>query len=157
MLAFVVLPRIAPWHLLLSRLQLADDHLHVHLDVLTKQGILYQGRLGDKVLAADGALASITLAEPKRFRREQYCEAIKAQQEGVNPPSARAFWRSIPTNLFIIMGSEIQTINIRHVPDDVAALKRRRSSKDFDAAIAALKVAYEVARKTHAAAPLSED
>ena len=148
LLAFLVLPRIAPWHLLLSRLQIAEDDLNVHLDILTKQGILYQGRLGDKMLAPDGGLTSITLADPRRFQREHYLEAIRATKEGSSPVSSEAFWRSIPTNLFLIMGSEIQSINIRYVPDDVAAMKRRRTSRDFDAAIAALKTAYEDLRKT---------
>lgn len=108
----VVLPRVAQWHVLLSKLLLADRTLVITLDVLTKSDKLYQGVLFDKGLAADGSLISVTLALPKRFDRLAY---VKAKDSGTKPDSA-TFWKTIPTEMFVIMASDINTINIRHVP-----------------------------------------
>jgi hypothetical protein len=86
--------------------------MSIEVDVLTKSGTLYAGRLADKVIAASGDLQSLTLDSPRRFRRDQYLEAQKAD------PSVKveAYWKSIPGNLFVVVASDISTMNIRHVP-----------------------------------------
>lgn len=118
-LAAVVPPRIAHWHLLLSPILLRNRDLQIHLDILTNSDKLYQGRFADKMLAADGSLLSITLADPKRFRRDEFLEAKKLNK--TTEPDA--FWRPIPTNMFLIMASTVQTINVRYLPKDGRALK----------------------------------
>jgi hypothetical protein len=118
-LAAVIPPRIAHWHLLLSPILLRDRGLQIHLDVLIGTDKLYQGRFVDKMLGPDGSLLSITLAQPKRFRREEYIEAKKLHDTA----KADDFWRPVPTNMFLIMASTIQTINIRYLPKDGKALK----------------------------------
>ena len=81
-------------------------------DVLTKSDKLYQGELSDKVLAADGSLVSITLTDPRRFDRLAYLQA-----KGSSPkPSSQDFWKPIPTNMFLVLASDINTINLRYVP-----------------------------------------
>ena len=111
-LALFVLPRISEWHLVLSPVLLPSTRMSIEVDVLTKSGIMYSGRLADKALTPSGQLASLTLESPRRFRREHYLEARKAD------PSAKAefFWKPIPGNLFVIVASEISTLNIRHIP-----------------------------------------
>ena len=165
-LASIVLPRVASWHLILSGMLVPEKNLSIHVDVLTKSNILYQGRLEDRQLGADGALVSITLAEPRRFRRDQYLAhqttkdvskrstkkvssgvsgefsntaAGMAKQDnvGANAPEAdeaAVFWKTIPTNMFIVMGGEISTINFRYVPEKKDILK------DFDVASALAQV-----------------
>jgi hypothetical protein len=118
-LAAVVLPRIASWHVLLSQILVHDKNVQVHLDVMTKGNILYQGVLADKTLAADGGLISVVLAEPKRFKYEEYVEAKKQGK----PATKATYWKPIPTNMFIITATEIATMNVRYVPEGVAALK----------------------------------
>ncbi|WP_419805191.1 hypothetical protein [Terriglobus sp.] len=142
-LASIVLPRVAPWHLILSGMLVPEKNLTIHVDILTKSNILYQGRLEDRQLGADGALVSVTLAEPRRFRRDQYLAhqasreksskstkkisagvsgefsntvAAGPKQDNVGTTAPQAdeaavFWKTIPTNMFIVMGGEISTIN----------------------------------------------
>jgi len=137
-LAAIILPRIAPWHLLLSRIYVREKDVQIHLDVLTKMDILYQGRFEAKSLAADGTLVSLTLGEPKRFRREEYSDE---KAKGTKPDAA-TFWKAIPNNIFVLMGSDIHSINIRYVPI-VAALKRRPRSSDLAEQLEALRKAVE--------------
>jgi hypothetical protein len=86
--------------------------MSIEVDVLTKSGTLYAGRLADKVIAASGDLQSLTLDSPRRFRRDQYFEAQKA----VPSVKVEAYWKPIPGNLFVVVASDISTMNIRHVP-----------------------------------------
>lgn len=86
--------------------------MSIELDVLTKGGIMYSGRLADKMLMADGSLESLTLEGPRRFRREQYLEAKKSDPQVAATP----FWKDIPGNLFVIIASEISTLNVRYIP-----------------------------------------
>ena len=102
-LAAIVPPRIAPCHVLLSQILIRDKTIELHVDVMTRMNILYQGRLADKTLGPDGSLVSITLADPKRFQRTAYVETKK-----IDPNTdPLKFWKPIPTNMFIIMGAEI--------------------------------------------------
>jgi hypothetical protein len=88
------------------------------MDVLVKNDKLYQGELADKFLAADGALLSVTLKKPSRFDREGY---NKAKEAGT--PQKEQYWRPIPTTMFIIMGGEISSINLRYLPKTAASMK----------------------------------
>ena len=133
-LTALVVPRIAPWHLYLSGLLVREKNLQIHVDVMTNSDKLFQGRLADKTLGADGSLINIVLAEPRRFRREEYLESKK---EGILPGSA-SFWKPIPTYMFVIMGSEIATMNIRHVPKDVSQLKLGPNDSDLKKELDAL-------------------
>lgn len=111
LLATLILPRVSDWHVLLSRMLLPSRGLLLFVDVLTKGDNLYQGRLTDKSLGADGGLVNVTLTEPGKFRREQYLEA----QKSVSTISAADYWASIPGEIFVIMGSDITTVNIGYV------------------------------------------
>lgn len=142
-LAAIVPPRIAPWHVLLSRILIRDKTIELHVDVMTKMNILYQGRLADKTLGPDGSLVSITLADPKRFQRTAYVEAKKIDPNA----DPLKFWKPIPTNMFIIMGAEIHTMNLRYVPQ-VKALKRdQREDSDFRKELKAVNDLVHLARQ----------
>lgn len=125
-LAALVLPRIAPWHVLLSDIEVGDQSVQLHLDIMTKGDVLYQGVLADKSLAPDGTLIFVVLAEPRRFKYPEYLEAKK---QGLSPEKA-LFWKPIPTNIFIITASEIATMNLRYVPEDLGALKSGQEQGD---------------------------
>jgi hypothetical protein len=133
-LATFVLPRISEWHLILSPVLLASKSMNIEIDVLTKNGILYAGRLADKVLSASGDLQSITLAKPRRFRRE---DLLKAREVDPKVPT-ESFWKPIPGEMFVVVASEIATLNIRHIPavpefaakfDDIASLVKELAIK----------------------------
>lgn len=125
--AALVLPRVAQWHVYLSRLLLGDRRLFISLDILTKSDKLYQGELAEKALAGDGTLVSVTLAAPKRFDRVAY---VKAKEAG-EAPAAEAFWKPIPTNMFVVMGSDINTINLRYLPRDRSVRGLKSGSPDL--------------------------
>ena len=121
-LSTVVLPRIAEWHVILSDILLPSKDMKIEVDILTKAGIVYQGGLSEKVLASDGSLQTITLRSPRRFRRDVYLEERKAGAE----VEADDFWKPIPGNLFVVMASEIATLNVRYMPGTV-----RRFGREF--------------------------
>ena len=52
------------------------------------------------------------MAQPKRFDRRGYIAAREAGEEA----NAAEFWKSIPTNMFVVMASDINTINFRYAP-----------------------------------------
>lgn len=112
LLATFVLPRIAEWHLVLSPVLLASKKMTIEVDILTKSNILYAGRLADKVLTGTGDLQSVTLRNPKRFKRGEY---LRAKKSGDNL-KIDDFWKEIPGELFVIVASEISTVNVRHIP-----------------------------------------
>jgi len=111
LLTYIVLPRIAEWHVLLSGMRLPPGPFILVADILTKAGTLYQGRIQDKMLNADGSLHTITLASPRRFLRDEF----RAQAD-LDPETESAdFWKSIPGNLFVLMGSDIVNLNLKYI------------------------------------------
>lgn len=141
--AAIVLPRVAPWHVLLSKLLLGDRSLSIHLDILTKADMLYQGAFADKTLAADGSLVSVTLANPRRFDREAYVQ----EKENGTKPSAELFWKKIPTNMFLVMASEIATVNLRYLPRDRSVRPLKAGSPDLTDLLKAIGEQVEEAKR----------
>lgn len=104
-----IIPRVSEWHVFLSTM-LTEKDVKVRADVLTNNNVLYQGIVAEKMLGSDGSLDCITLAEPSRFQRDAYLEAKK-----VDPTiSPTTFWKKIPSNVFVIMATEITSLNLRH-------------------------------------------
>jgi hypothetical protein len=106
-----IVPRISEWDLLFSDMLLPEGTFRIMADVLTKSGGLYQGTIQDRMLNNDGSLASITLANPRRFEREEFRKAKAADLETVSDE----FWFNIPGNLFIVMASDIANLNLRYI------------------------------------------
>ena len=110
LLATLVLPRVAEWHVLLSPMLLPSRDLQLHADVLTRSGSLYQGRVADKVLTPDGSIQSLTLTDPKRFRREEH----KTDETAKSLKPKEHYWQSITGNVFVVLGGDISNINLRY-------------------------------------------
>jgi hypothetical protein len=106
-----IVPRISEWDLLFSDMLLPEGTFRIMADVLTKTGGLYQGTIQDRMLNNDGSLASITLANPRRFERAEF---RKAKAEDIETVSDE-FWFNIPGNLFIVMASDIANLNLRYI------------------------------------------
>jgi hypothetical protein len=106
-----IVPRISEWDLLFSDMLLPEGTFRIMADVLTKTGGLYQGTVQDRMLNGDGSLQSITLANPRRFEREQFRKA-KAEDLATVPDE---YWINIPGNLFIVMASDIANLNLRYI------------------------------------------
>jgi hypothetical protein len=116
-LATLILPRVSEWYVLLSDMLLPTEDVMLEVDVLTKAGTLYQGGVQDRMIGPDGALLSITLADPRRFLREEF---HRQKQEDVETPQ-EYFWRRIPGKLFVVLGSDIASVNVRYTPKQTAA------------------------------------
>jgi hypothetical protein len=129
-LSTIILPRISEWHVTLSPILLPSKDMNIEVDVLTKSGTLYQGALSDKIIAADGSLESLTLSNPRRFKRDQYLDDMKNQEK----VKAEDYWKTIPGNLFVILEHDISTFNVRHIPGSV-----RRFSEEFKDIAEAMK------------------
>jgi hypothetical protein len=110
-LSTIVLPRVSEWHVLLSGMLLPPGRFMLTADVLTKANALYQGRVQDKMLNPDGSLHSVTLANPRRFLREEFQAARQADEDA----RSTDFWISIPGNLFVMMGSDIANLNLKYI------------------------------------------
>jgi hypothetical protein len=110
-LTSIVLPRISEWHVLLSGMRLPPGPFILVADILTKSSFLYQGRIQDKMLNPDGSLHTITLASPRRFLREEFQAAHALDPEAISSD----FWKAIPGNLFVIMGSDIVNLNLKYI------------------------------------------
>ena len=106
-----IVPRISEWDLLFSDMLLPEGTFRLMADVLTKTGGLYQGTVQDRMLNNDGSLASITLANPRRFEREEFRKAKSEDIETVPDE----FWFNVPGNLFIVMASDIANLNLRYI------------------------------------------
>jgi hypothetical protein len=130
----VVLSRVATWHLLLSGMLLPSAKHQLHADVLLKNGVMYQGRVREKTLTGDGALQSLVLADPRRFLREPF-EEHKKEWPGTD--SAK-YWKPIPGNMFIVLGSEISNLNLRYLAPIVLS-KAVLSEKEQEVAKALLE------------------
>ena len=130
-LSTIILPRISEWHVILSPILLPSRDMNIEVDVLTKSGTLYQGALRDKILAADGSLQSLTISNPRRFKRDQYLEDIKLSPT-IRPED---YWKPIPGNLFVIVANDITTLNVRHIPATV-----RRFGQEFREIADAIKL-----------------
>ncbi len=125
LLARLILPRVAEWHVLLSDMLLPTRQLSLYADILTRSG-LYRGLVQDKVLGPDGGLRSVTLGEPRRFQREQYL----AEREKNGTADAETFWKTIPGDLFVIVGSEVLNLNLQYVARNGNVVTPTRQQKD---------------------------
>jgi hypothetical protein len=68
-------------------------------------------------LTSTGDLASLTLQDAHRYRRERYNHDLEAQgaDGSAKAVNKEDHWAEIPGNLFTILASDISTINVRHI------------------------------------------
>lgn len=113
-LTLFIVPRVSEWHVLLSNMLVERKDIRIRADILTKGDVLYRGFVADKTVGSRGELSSIILADPVRFRRQEYMEvkllALKSNaNRSMNPDH---YWAKIPSKTFIIMGPQIISINL---------------------------------------------
>jgi hypothetical protein len=89
-----------------------DKESVIQVDVLTKMDLLYRGILLEHQLSGDGSLVNITLQQARKFRRD---ELIADRSAGAKP-DAEPYWTPISGEVFVILASEIATINLQYVP-----------------------------------------
>lgn len=121
-LHWAFMPRISEWHIALSPMLVHDrGELIVRIDVMTKGGLLYRGNVYEKRIKADGDLATLVLENAQRIVRAEYLrdrtlyEEQKATTPKLKKPDTEDYWKKIPGELFLLNGSEIASINVRHV------------------------------------------
>src|SRR6266481_1837659 len=118
-LAIFVLPRVSEWHVLLTDFS-HKKSTRIMADILTKSDILYRGMIEKPFLSPDGSLSGLLLSGPFRYDRQRYIEDKKS---GKNVDKDQ-YWRKIPSLTFLILATEISTINLRHDPVDRDLLNR---------------------------------
>jgi len=130
-LHWLFMPRISESHIALSPMLLkGQDEFTVRIDVMLKNGILYRGNVFEKRISAAGDLATLILEDTERMIRDEYTrdrtayETIKSTDPAALKPDTEAYWRKIPGEMFLVNGSEIATVNVRHVRP-VGVLKPR--------------------------------
>lgn len=130
-IAGVVLPPIvSEWAVLLTNFGSPKTKTRIELDVLSTDGVLYQGALRDKFFGAEGDLAGLLLSHAARYDRTQYAahKQVDLDAAVANWPKKPAhsftqeratYWRLIPgADLFYIPRERIANINVRHVISD---------------------------------------
>jgi hypothetical protein len=122
-LAIFVLPRVSEWHILLTPFS-HKKTTRITADILTKSDVLYRGTIEKPFLAPDGSLSGLLVSDPFRFDRQRYVEDKKTS---LNPVDKDQYWRTIPSNTFLMLSTEISTINLRRYDTTDAELNRRIS------------------------------
>ena len=77
-------------------------------------------------LSNDGALVSLTLANPRRFERAEFRKAKASDLT----TTADEYWFNIPGNLFIVMASDIANLNLRYVRRKPLAFQASEEEKE---------------------------
>jgi hypothetical protein len=97
---------------------LADPKpITTYADVMSKVGLLYKGTVHRYTLTSTGDLASLTLQNAHRYRRERYNHDLEAQgaDGSAKAVNKEDYWAEIPGSLFTILASDVSTINVRHI------------------------------------------
>jgi hypothetical protein len=142
--ASIITSQLADWHVWLSDMLLPEDGLELVADVLTKNGTLYEGRVGKRTIGADGSLQTISLDQPRRFQTAEHAEAKKLQPDVKRDD----FWREIPGNTFIILGSDIVNVNLFYVRREVTWVPRRVLSNDVEFILKITKDVEQIENET---------
>lgn len=113
----LILPNVSEWHMLLTSFSWPEHtDIFVSVDILQNDGHLYQGRVADYFIDADGKLTGILLEDVSRFDRQAYLDAKAASSEIAI--SSEDFWKAIPSRHFYIGYSSISNLNVRFTPQD---------------------------------------
>jgi hypothetical protein len=143
---WLVRPWVAEWHLKLSGVLLPRKTDYIQVDVLTKLDVLFRGTLAEHHLAPDGTLISIVLLNPKKFKRKEFLDARRLARARSVPDPAN-FWSLIEARSFIIMASEIVTLNLNYVDPESLAKKPTKVSQSI--ANRALDEVRKTRQKSH--------
>lgn len=117
---------LSEWAVLLT--DLGSPKTNIEIDVLSTDGVLYQGSLRDYFFNGEGELAGVLLSRAARYDRDQYSAHQKIDLDSIvarwpEDPARRlvrdttSYWKRIPgADLFYIPRERISNINVRHVP-----------------------------------------
>jgi hypothetical protein len=120
-------PVLSEWHVLLTNFGTPTVNAQIEVDVLSTDGVLYQGGLRNYFFDAEGELSGLLLSKASRYDRIQYTAHQQADFEATksswpNQPAHKftrdrdTYWRLIPgANLFYIPKDRIANINVRHL------------------------------------------
>jgi hypothetical protein len=136
----VLRPSLSEWAVLLTNFGSPKTRAYIELDVLSTDGVLYQGRLRDYYFSSEGDLAGVLLSGASRYDRVQYAAhqqvdfAAKVAKWPSEPEhrftrDRATYWRAIPgADLFYIPREKISNVNVRHVtsPEDVPKAAQER-------------------------------
>lgn len=139
-----ILPAIiSEWYVILDAFGSPPADREINVDVLSADGILYQGKLKDYFLNVEGDLSGILVSHALRFAREEFEDhrrtdlqvAVAAASAGAAPIAGETpvtgppiqfmqdrskYWRPIEgSDVFFIPRERISNINVRHVPINV--------------------------------------
>jgi hypothetical protein len=172
--AMLLPPVISEWHALLTPFG-RNRRAEIELDVLSTDGILYQGGLEDYFFNTEGDLSGVLLKKAARYDRIQYSAHQQADfnavvQKWPEIPSHKftrespTYWRSIPgADLFYIPRERIANLNVRHVTprEEIAKATQERLE---DRKITGYAIAEQpqqltaaVGKVTAVVSPLQED
>lgn len=146
LIRWIILPKISEWHIVLSPMLLQNKgRSRIAIDVLTKSGILYRGEAYEKMVGADGSLQTLILEYAHRYLRDDFSEARRAWSDCALPketqkPRTEDFWRPIPGKLFVIVGSDVCSVNVRHESAPAALAKEKKADEAYKAVLADLGV-----------------
>lgn len=140
----LLLPHLSEWEMLLTPFNFPSRRrLEVWLDVLTSDGVLLRGALGDRFLDANGVLTGIVLAprpdlnkpfvanaehSPKRFDREKYKRAAEVRPYSATP---QAYWRDIPGGAFFIPTDKILNLNVSNRDEGGLIAEAKQANQDL--------------------------
>jgi len=124
---------------------------------MTKGGTLYRGNVFEKRISGDGELATLILKNAERMIRDDFyksqveCEVINRADPAAAQPDTESYWRSIPGEMFLLNGSEISTVNVRHVRP--VTLLKQDGDDDMMKVFAEIRGLLKDIKKGNASAP----
>lgn len=108
----LLFPQISEWHVLLTPFIFPRKRAVVQADILSTNGSLYQGKVSQYFLDANGRLAGLILTEPRRYDRRSY---LRDKDKGTMQDKSK-YWREIPSAKLYIFGNKILNLNLNYEP-----------------------------------------
>jgi hypothetical protein len=112
------LPSISEWHAMFTPFTFATYPKRiVQVDVLTSDGMLYQGEVDDFHVNSEGRLMGILMKNARRYLRAEFLEDRKANKDRPR----ESYWRAIPGESFYLIADKISNLNLSYLPQEPLA------------------------------------
>jgi hypothetical protein len=107
-----LLPAVSEWHVLLSGFTFpARENRSVEIDALSKDNILYRGKVVDHFLGVNGELSGLLLGDAQRFQYDK----LKGDRKANVVKNKEQYWKPIPGGgNFYLPGDNIASLNVRY-------------------------------------------
>ncbi len=110
-----VVPSVSEWYAMLRPFTFPHAPRRiVMLDVLTADGTLYQGEVGDYHVDGNSCLTGILMRNSRRFDRRGYARDKEDKKAG----PTENYWRKIPGHALYILADKILNLNITYLPEE---------------------------------------